>query len=548
MFSVAVLPAIAQIQYGGKPDFGALNAKVVPEIVIPSPDLEELLLEDSINEAEKVPPRFGVWIPAEIDPLEQGRWVDDENGTSIWMVRLKAEGALAISPAFRNFYMMPGDSLFIVWGEKNRFIGAYTSGNNTSSGLFGTELIPSDDIILQLKRQKSSNAAPPFQVSELLYAYRMVPEALRAPGSSDWCEVNINCSPEGDDWQNQKRGVARIQVKVGGSAYWCTGSLVNNVRQDKTPYLLTADHCAYQLGHYASDDDLALWTFYFNYEALQCEGTLPAPGHHTMVGAEKIAQGGNRGSTGSDFYLVRLLFSFPEGYPVYYNGWDAQGVSSGHGVTIHHPDGDIKKVSTYIEPLVTTSWQGSGLPSHWEVTWSETENGWGVTEGGSSGSPVFNEQGLITGTLTGGLAACDNFGSTGPDKPDYYGKFSWHWDQNGTADTAQLKPWLDPDNTGIKQLSGLVAGTKNHFSSNSGSLQLFPCPASDESIFIHHNFVPGKSLKMEVYSFSVVKMYDYIFPRAKKTVSVSVSGWSSGIYFILLHQAGKTEAGKIIIK
>ncbi len=63
----------------------------------------------------------------------------------------------------------------------------------------------------------------------------------------------------------------------------------------------------------------------------------------------------------------------------------------------------------------------------------------------------------MIGTLTGGLAGCDD-----PDKPDYYGKFSYHWQSNGTADTAQLKPWLDPDDTGVLSLDGILDINENN--------------------------------------------------------------------------------------
>jgi len=36
-------------------------------------------------------------------------------------------------------------------------------------------------------------------------------------GDAGSCEVNINCSPEGDAWKVQKRGVARILFKDGAS-------------------------------------------------------------------------------------------------------------------------------------------------------------------------------------------------------------------------------------------------------------------------------------------------------------------------------------------
>ena len=87
----------------------------------------------------------------------------------------------------------------------------------------------------------------------------------------------------------------------------------------------------------------------------------------------------------------------------------------------------------------------------------ETETNWGVTEGGSSGSHLFNEEGLSIGTLSAGLSACTNNGAgagTGPDEPDYYGKMSFHWDDNPNPDDEKLYLWLDPAETGATVLHG----------------------------------------------------------------------------------------------
>ena len=76
-------------------------------------------------------------------------------------------------------------------------------------------------------------------------------------------------------------------------------------------------------------------------------------------------------------------------------------------------------------------------------------NGHGVTEGGSSGSPLFNYDGQIVGTLTGGSSYCNT-----PTSPDVYGKMSYHWTSNGTPNDERLKPWLDPTNSGVTTLNG----------------------------------------------------------------------------------------------
>ena len=84
------------------------------------------------------------------------------------------------------------------------------------------------------------------------------------------------------------------------------------------------------------------------------------------------------------------------------------------------------------------------------MSWSSNANGHGVTEGGSSGSSIFNQNGLVTGVLTGGASYCD-----ATNQSDVYGKV-WHaWDQMGNTNDKQLKSWLDPVNANITTLNGI---------------------------------------------------------------------------------------------
>jgi len=272
-------------------------------------------------------------------------------------------------------------------------------------------------------------------------------------GSSGNCNVNVSCS-EGSAWQNQKRGVVRILVKQGSALFWCSGSLLNNVRQDKTPYVLTANHCGIQ----STLNDFLQWVYFFNYESSTCNNPDNEPAYQSLTGSQLIAASQNDVENGSDFRLMLLNQTIPESFNVYFNGWNRSENIAANGVCIHHPSGDIKKLSTYtVKPVSTGFGQSNSNPAgkYWRVQWVETENGHGVTEGGSSGSPLFDSSGRIIGALTGGNASCTN-----PFAPDYYGKFSFSWEQNGVQSNKQLKPWLDPDQTGLDQLNGLGDGTE----------------------------------------------------------------------------------------
>ncbi len=140
-----------------------------------------------------------------------------------------------------------------------------------------------------------------------------------------------------------------------------------------------------------------------------------------MIGVTKKANGPMSG--GSDFLLLELNSAVPEAYNPYYNGWNRGTPSGSSGVGIHHPGGDIKKISTYTTGLSSCTPNVSGeimaTNAAWCLGWASTTNGTGVTEGGSSGSPLFDSNGRIVGTLSGGSSTCAN-----PTAGDAYGKFA----------------------------------------------------------------------------------------------------------------------------
>ena len=441
----------SQENIGGTPLSFTLSglSNSIEIIDLPVPDVSQFSEEDIENDKNHFPQRIATNIQVDIGISNGGTWENLSSGGKIWRLKISCGGALALSVQFDKFYLPEGNKLFLYNEEKTQVLGAFTSLNNNEAGLFSTELIQGDVVILEYLELAGTTGITELNISEIAYAYRNVSfvfDNSKDFGDSDWCQVNVNCSPEGNNWQDEKRGVARILFKEGSYWYWCTGSLVNNTSLDGTPYFLTADHC----GGDASAYDRNQWIFYFNYESSGCSNPSSSPTYNSKTGATLKARGNIQG--GSDFQLVQINSAIPSYYNVYYNGWDKSGSSSTSGVGIHHPSGDIKKISTYSSTLSSSTWNGSGYigatNAHWRTSWISTTNGYGVTEGGSSGSPIFNSSGRILGTLTGGSTACND------PYWDYYGKFSYHWQSNGTSNSNRLKPWLDPNNTGVNYLNG----------------------------------------------------------------------------------------------
>ncbi len=390
------------------------------------------------------PEQAGITIPlASGNNLIQGVWTKTDAGQFVWRASFEVPTAQAVNVYLNHLALHSGDKLFVYSPDLKQILGAFTPKNNRNH--FSTGLIDGTMLIIEYSTYQKMEL--PFEIAEIGVVMEMGERGFGGAGS---CEVPVNCD-EGFEWQSQKRGVARILVKMPGKLFWCTGSLINNTKSDGKPYFLTANHC----GRGATADDYSTWVFDFDFEAPNCELPDTEPEKLTFTGSTLIANGSTPRSTSSDFKLLLLDEEIPDEYHLYFNGWDRSGNVPQKGIVIHHPQGDIKFISTYKDHAVSSYYYGAESPSapFWKVTWSETLNGYGVTEGGSSGSPLFNEFHLIVGTLTGGDASCNN-----KSKPDYFGKFSKDWESNGSSPSEQLKPWLDPDGTGVTTLEGYYKG------------------------------------------------------------------------------------------
>ena len=444
-------PAFSQISQYGLPISSSQNfSKHFQEINIPKPDLDQILKANEYYDKGVSPFNIGVTIDVDINIENSGTWTDLGKKGRVWRLKIVSEGAKAIGIYYSVFSLPEGGKLFLYNENKTQIIGAYTSLNNSGNKKFATELIKGEVTILEYYQPKGVIDFPKISIDEVAYVYRGVNSFFNKTGFGDSgpCEVNVNC-PEGNNWQDQKKGVAKILLKNGSSLSLCSGSLINNVRQNNQPYFLTANHC----GMTANASDYNQWIFYFNYESAECPNPVEEPESNSIVGATLKANAPQGSSLGSDFKLLLLNNNVPDEYDPFYNGWDAYNNASLSGVGIHYPAGDIKKISTYLSNVISTPYSSvveDPDAMYWKVVWDETQTNHGVTEGGSSGSPIFSQEGRIIGALTGGAASCQNL--TGPD---YYGKFSYSWESNIKHDSLQLKAWLDPDNSGILSLDGI---------------------------------------------------------------------------------------------
>ncbi|MFT5998103.1 MAG: hypothetical protein ACI81P_000551 [Neolewinella sp.] len=413
-------------------------SSTMKEVIMPGIDLPAIRLEDKREDKFNQPTRFAFPFPVDLG-FKDGSWTNLPNGDRVWRLSIKAPGAQGMTLLYDRFYLPPGATLHLSNPRTNEMLGAFTAKNNNKVKRFATGIVLGDVTILEYYEPAAQRGRGALNVAQVGHAYRLMGQ-LKGLGDSGSCQVNVNCE-EGADWQDEKRGVAHYTIN--GSAT-CSGSLVNNTAQDATPYFLTADHCIGGLDA-LGDMDASGYVFYWDYERVSCDNTGPVP-INTTSGAILLAN-----NVDSDFALFRLTESPNINFTPYFNGWSAEQTPIQGGVGIHHPALDAKKIATH-SMVPTNSSVSSVVGNFWRILWDPTTNGHSVTEGGSSGSALFNSESRIIGQLFGGSSL--NCSDPANDQ-GLYGKIAYSWDADGaTSPGRRLRDWLDPANTGADVQDG----------------------------------------------------------------------------------------------
>ena len=449
----------------------------IQQVTMPAFDLAAIQAEDAINDQTKSKPwRFGYKYDTDISLENSGTWITLPNGNRIWQVEIIAPGARTINLALSNVHLPEGAKLHLYDYNQTHYIGAYTSRNNHPSQELGTELVYGDHIIVEYMEPKHVVGQGRFTISNVVHGYRslnIIQNSLaKALNSSGSCNIDARCELDPyvggiSAWDDQIRSVAMIVVGTNGV---CTGALINNTCDDGTPYFLTANHC---LG---AGGGTGNWLFRFNWDVpegdpgMSCATTANTPNSFnnpsnynqtTVNGATTLVSG-----TQADHALLlldNLTVTDATNWGLFYAGWDySDNESAVTAITgIHHPAGDIKKICRANDNGNNISHQNAGNPSAatWYLgTWSD-----GVTEPGSSGSPLFDQNGRIIGQLYGGAAACAGTSNNG--QYDYYGRLGVSWglgiggylNPASCSSTSQTNDGWDPNDAALPDNAGVLS-------------------------------------------------------------------------------------------
>jgi lysyl endopeptidase len=439
-FVMGLLPNFvsAQISKPSTP-LSILDKKTLPEaLALAQPDWARVREED-----RKMGSDFRFAAPTDVNftPQNSGIWTKLPSGDRLWQLHLSSEKALGLALGLEAFELPKGAKLYLFSPDGTTQLGAYDSDNNNAGKQFFIGFTQGKAAILEYFEPKTAFNSKPFVITKAYHAYEQSGLLGTGFGMSLACNINVNCA-EGANWQAQKRGVVRIRVVVTQGVGWCSGSLMNNTKQDGTPYVLTAFHCTHGFNPIYGQ-----WTFFFNYESPNCANPTTEPALQSVQGCVYRS-----GAEQTDFQLVELTERVPTAFNPHFNGWNRDSSQIPNKITIiHHPQGDIKKITidndqpTVLETEIVWPPLNVVSPprSHLQLVPDR-----GTTEAGSSGSPYFDENGRVVAQNHGGLIwnVCAPTSLEG-------GWLAKSWNGNGTPAT-RLKDWLDPVSSNAMILDG----------------------------------------------------------------------------------------------
>ena len=560
----------AQKSEGGFPrsmslENNALSTQKISKALFQEPDYAQLLKDDEADAKAGIakPYRVAATVVTNLDINNSGTWAYLEDGSKIWRLQIQVPGSKALSLYYDQFHFPEGVKLFVSNANGRNILGAYTSNNNSTYNIFSSHEVQGEVSTLEINVPKEVSVKDiTFHISKVYAYYRGVDEvnyyaddrvdqAKPTIDESSSCHINANC-PQGMDAAFLKSKAATVRLFDNGGL--CSGTLINNTGNAAggtcVPYLLTASHC--DPANSRDNAHFAGMEFRFNYSYAECAaGTQMA--FQTRVGADFVSRSNlpsipNSGNAYvADFMLLKLKDAPPANANAYLAGWNRNiGIWNNPDydkyMGFHHPAGDLKKLSFGSTIYATGTFNQSAVANtHWDITFSA-----GGTAGGSSGSGLFEKDGLLIGDLSGGpggTCAGKEFGASA-----LYCKISYAWDNlfDQTAfpqyagSASRLKDWLDPNNTGQITLqatksdcSDMVVGIDELEADLSNSVMVYPNPATTGKVWIKVNLADLKDVHVAVMDIKGTQVGSYTLGKVMSgTYSMDLSGLANGVYLL----------------
>ena len=386
-------------------------------ITLPTPTVKEMTQLKAANASRKPGAKtrpltvgMGREMPA-LERLVRGSeltWLALPDGGEAARVDVRSPGAAGVRLAL---LMAPTDPdvtvRFMGSPAPSRIFGPYAANRIAAvaerEGAFWTPVLEGESGSIEIHAPAGVNVdginLTLLRISHLAVAgegLRHITEKnVRDIGLAGPCEVDVACvAGSSPALLNTAKSVAKMLfTDESGATLECTGTLLNDSVASFNPYFFSASHCL------NSQTAASTLNTYWFFDAAQCNSKA-LPSYVLLTGGAMLLGR----SEDYDWALVRLREAPPAG--AQFSGWRADPVGAGElANTMHHPEGDLKKLSQGQTQGYRTFDDGSTFA---QIRWSQ-----GSTEPGSSGAGLFTynqARGFyeLRGGLFGGEASCSD--------------------------------------------------------------------------------------------------------------------------------------------
>jgi hypothetical protein len=423
-----------------------------------------------IDRAAGQPERFAAGIPHTVNISKNGAWSGGASLTRVWSYSVQVPTAVSLS--FHAWQaVFPPSAVLTVTGSKASV--TYRARDLGRGELWSRPLV-GDTLTVSLSVAASDAGLVQLQIDSVQAGYRSlgggVPDhpyfarlkSIRAAAATQSCTENYSCHAN-----SSSQGPANATVAVViANEYQCTGTLINNTRNDFTPYVLTARHC--QNGELGGGAPQAASSITVYWDAVTACG--PALGS-IYDGTARSQSGATTVVEQQDAWLVKLDDA-PVASDAFWAGWDATGSAFTGGYSVHHALGFNKQYVSWYGQAFAQTISAKTLSIGYDSSLWGVVNQVGSVGSGASGGALFDPNNRLVGSAT--FAALQNgenspgvCPATPPSTPaadtvtaqytSLAAVFASTADSTSTTGTVTLQSILDPINTG--QLTNDGAGT-----------------------------------------------------------------------------------------
>jgi hypothetical protein len=438
-------------------------------------------LRPLIKAAASTPEQFAVLVPHSVTARSNGQWTAQSTGSMQWSYSIRIPTAVSMS-FHATLIRLPASAVLTIRGTATTVV--YRAGD-IKKGALWSRVLPGESLELTIDVDNAERDQVALDIQSFQAGYRALGrqsndhpyyvklQQRSAATSTNTCVQNYQCSATAANTPIAKATVAIVV----GNTYQCTGTLVNDVPGDNTPYVLTARHC--ENGKYGGGVPAAAANVIVYWNATtacgSALGSIYDPGVVTQSGATTVVEQ-------QDAWLIKLDDD-PAFSDAQFAGFDASGVAVQGGYTIHHALGYNDQLAQWFGQAYRAQ-KSNILGSTFVSDFLETVNQAGNIGPGASGSSLIDGNNRLVGTLSlgqkssdpSGYAACPVPSPRAPNGSNENADFislAGVW--NSTADltsstgTTTLKSVLDPSNSGTRIVSSTPLIALN-FTASSHSL------------------------------------------------------------------------------